>query len=155
SPFVQALSDSKGKGVDDMLDAKGMSFDKLRVPFRIERGIIDIGASKAQGPSLGLTFQGQVTQSMQQVNINGIIVPAYGLNSLFNKIPLVGDILLGGKDEGLFALTYRIEGPADNPKFTINPLSALAPGILRKIFEGRKGKVKQEDTPPATPTPSE
>ena len=155
SPFVQALSDSKGKGVDDMLDAKGMSFDKLRVPFRIERGIIDIGASKAQGPSLGLTFQGQVTQSMKQVNINGIIVPAFGLNSLFNKIPLVGDILLGGKDEGLFALTYRIEGPADNPKFTINPLSALAPGILRKIFEGRKGKVKQEDTPPATPTPSE
>jgi hypothetical protein len=34
----------------------------------------------------------------------------------------------------VFAATYKVEGDAKKTKITINPLSVLAPGILRKIF---------------------
>ena len=53
------------------------------------------------------------------------------------SIPLLG-ALFGGRDEGLFGITYRLFGPLDDPQFSMNPISALAPGIFRKIFEQRQ-----------------
>jgi hypothetical protein len=32
-------------------------------------------------------------------------------------------------------VTFKVEGTTDEPRFFINPLSAIAPGIFRKIFE--------------------
>ncbi len=34
----------------------------------------------------------------------------------------------------MFAISYRAKGALDDPKLTISPLSAIAPGILRKIL---------------------
>ena len=45
--------------------------------------------------------------------------------------PVVGEILFG---PGLFAARYSLKGPRANPEVAINPLSALAPGVLRNIF---------------------
>ena len=42
----------------------------------------------------------------------------------------------GLEGQGLFALTYRLSGPVDEPDIAINPLSALAPGVLRRILFG-------------------
>ena len=58
---------------------------------------------------------------------------------------IIGDILTGG--DALFAATYSMKGPSSNPKITMNPLSVLAPGFLRKIlFEGDvDAKVKKEE----------
>ena len=39
--------------------------------------------------------------------------------------------------EGLIGVTFKVEGPIDAPRVFVNPLSAVAPGILRKIFEYR------------------
>jgi hypothetical protein len=61
-------------------------------------------------------------------------VPAYGLNNMFSQVPVVGLILGGGRNEGLFAVNFRISGPASSPTLTVNPLSMVAPGFLRKFF---------------------
>jgi hypothetical protein len=42
--------------------------------------------------------------------------------------------LVGREGEGVFALTYGISGPIEEPVITVNPLSALAPGFLRNFF---------------------
>ena len=69
------------------------------------------------------------------VDLEGTVVPAYALNSLLGKIPIVGGLLSGGeKGSGLFAANFRMTGPQENPKVSVNPLSALAPGILRRVF---------------------
>ena len=34
----------------------------------------------------------------------------------------------------MFGISYRVHGPLSGPQLTINPLSAIAPGILRKIM---------------------
>jgi hypothetical protein len=53
--------------------------------------------------------------------------------------------LLGGRDgEGLVGVTFAVRGPLDQPQFLVNPLSILAPGFLREIFEFRS-----RELPPA------
>jgi hypothetical protein len=49
-------------------------------------------------------------------------------------VPFIGEYLVGGKDEGIFGIDYRAKGSLDNPDVSVNPLSALAPGALRKMF---------------------
>ncbi|WP_295814556.1 PAS domain S-box protein [uncultured Nitratireductor sp.] len=65
---------------------------------------------------------------------SGTVVPAYSLNRVLGKIPVSGSLLTGGENEGIFAATYKVEGPIEDPKIQVNPLSALAPGFLRTLF---------------------
>jgi len=61
-------------------------------------------------------------------------VPIYHSNSVISAIPLIGDILTGGEGGGLFAFTYTIRGSFADPSVSVNPLSVLAPGFLRRLF---------------------
>jgi hypothetical protein len=69
------------------------------------------------------------------IDIDGTIVPVYALNAAIGEVPILGDILTGGKGEGIFGLTYAVGGTMAQPRFQVNPVSAIAPGILRKFFE--------------------
>jgi hypothetical protein len=42
---------------------------------------------------------------------------------------------MGGDKEGLVGVTYEVVGKPGQPVLHVNPLSALAPGLFRKIFE--------------------
>ena len=68
-------------------------------------------------------------------SLSGTFVPLYGLNSFVSNIPLLGDILTSRKGEGIIGMTYTMEGTFAEPDISVNPLSALTPGILRRIFE--------------------
>jgi hypothetical protein len=68
------------------------------------------------------------------VHMRGTLVPLYGPNNLLGQIPVVG-LFMGGEKEGLFGITYEVVGRPGNPFLRINPISALTPGILRKVFE--------------------
>ncbi len=73
------------------------------------------------------------------MNLRGTLVPSYTLNSLLGNIPILGMLLTGGEGEGVFALTYRVRGSVESPTVSVNPLSVLAPGFLRRFvtaFEG-------------------
>ena len=52
-------------------------------------------------------------------------------------MPLFGPLLGNGRDRGLIGVTYRLRGNANKPTLNINPLSVVAPGIFRSIFEYR------------------
>ena len=59
-------------------------------------------------------------------------------------------LLGGGSDEGLFGINYRVRGPIDAPNVSVNPLSAIAPGILRKILGVMDGSTLGGDAPDET-----
>jgi hypothetical protein len=87
------------------------------------------------GAQVGFTLSGFVDNARDRTDIHGTFVPAYGLNNAFSQVPIVGLILGGGnRNEGLFAVDFRISGAATSPTLSVNPLSAVAPGILRKLF---------------------
>jgi len=105
---------------------------------------IQFADGRTSGASLGLTFEGSVNTATDTMALQGTAIPLSQLNSIVSKIPLVGDILTGGAaGSGIFAATYTMSGPSADPSVSVNPLSVLTPGILRRIlFEGSLGKTE-------------
>jgi hypothetical protein len=128
----------KGAGAE-ALKAESISFDEVEMPFIFQNGAIEVKPSRAYGPSMGVTIEGGIDLRYDSLILNGTIVPAYTLNSILRWMPVVGDLLMGGKGKGLFALTYKITGPVAAPKVDVNPLAVLAPGFLRGIVEAFEG----------------
>ena len=145
SALLTALSKKKSRGLDDMIDEGGLTFKRVILPYTLNGGVIEITNGKANGPAIGFTLEGQMDRQREMIHVNGVIVPVFALNSLLGKVPIVGTILTGGEGEGIFAVTYRVEGDLNDPEVTINPLMALAPGILRKMFEDPKGELPAEE----------
>jgi hypothetical protein len=93
-----------------------------------------------KGPTMGATIEGNIDYPGNQVRMSGTFIPMYGVNNVFGQIPLFGLFLGGGSNEGLFGVTYEVVGSPGQPVLRVNPISAMAPGVLRKIFEFNTGK---------------
>lgn len=112
----------------------GTRFDRLRMPFERRPGLFKLGESVVRGPSVGATIGGTIDFANRRMALEGTFIPAYLLNNLLSRVPVLGQILIGGQDEGLVALAFAVTGPTSDPQVTVNPLSVVTPGILRKIF---------------------
>lgn len=139
-------------GISDVLNGKeGISFDRLVLPFEIRDELVTFADARAVGSELGITGSGKVDLGNDLLEIEGTLVPAYTINSLVGKIPVIGEILTGAKGGGLFAASYKVTGPVDKPDISVNALSTLAPGFLRKLLgQGRtpdESEIEIPDTP--------
>jgi hypothetical protein len=112
-----------------------LSFKKLTLPFTSDNRFICIGEALVRGPELGASAAGLIRKSDGAIDIAGTITPAYALNAALGDIPLLGDIITGGKGQGIIGVTFAMGGTVDKPDFRMNPVSAVAPGFLRKFFE--------------------
>jgi hypothetical protein len=113
-----------------------VEFDHLDVPFSLGHGQVVLGESTINGPLLGARLNGKVDYNKQSVFLEGTYVPLYGLNSIPNSIPIIGEILSGGRTgDGLFGITFQVQGPMGRPQVLVNPLSMLTPGLFRQIWE--------------------
>jgi hypothetical protein len=135
------------------IDADLVRFSKLVADFRRTAGRVDFRDVAIWGPQVGFTLSGFLDFGRDRTDISGTFIPAFGLNNVFSQVPIVGLILGGGYNEGLFAVEFRVSGPASGPTLTVNPLSAVAPGILRKFFFWAmpSGDSPAAGVPPAAP----
>ncbi|WP_291855322.1 DUF3971 domain-containing protein [Bradyrhizobium sp.] len=118
----------------------GVSFSALRAEFTRQSGQLTIRDGVVKGPTIGATIEGSIDYVGNAVRMSGTFVPMYGLNNIFGQIPIVGLFLGGGSNEGLIGVTYEVVGTPGQPVLRVNPISAMAPGVLRKIFEFNTGK---------------
>jgi Protein of unknown function len=118
----------------------GVSFSRVRAEFTRQNGQLTIREGVVKGPMIGGTIEGSIDYPGNQVRMSGTFVPMYGLNNMFGQIPIVGLFLGGGSNEGLIGVTYEVVGTPGQPVLRVNPISAMAPGVLRKIFEFGTGK---------------
>jgi hypothetical protein len=114
-----------------------IGFDQLRAPFAVGNGEFLLNDAYVNGPQLGATMRGKVNFKTQTVNLGGTYVPLYGLNSALGAIPILGGIFVGREGEGVVGITFAIQGKLDEPNVLVNPISIVAPGIFRQIFEFR------------------
>jgi hypothetical protein len=110
-------------------------FDRAVAQFRRTDRVIVIEDALVSGASVGATFSGRYDLPTAHITMTGTYLPAYAFNNLFGQIPVLGMIMGGGLREGLIGVTFKIDGPIAQPQVFFNPLSAIAPGIFRKIFE--------------------
>ncbi|WP_430707684.1 DUF3971 domain-containing protein [Nitrobacter hamburgensis] len=118
----------------------GISFSRLRAEFTRQNGQLTVREGVVKGPTIGATIEGHIDFPGNQVRMSGTFVPMYGLNNIFGQLPIVGLFLGGGSNEGLIGVTYEVVGTPGQPQLRVNPISAMAPGVLRKIFEFQTGK---------------
>ena len=111
-----------------------IDFSNMRLEFTRMPGKVGLREGVVRGPLLGGTIDGMVDYGHDEVHLRGTLVPLYGPNNLLGQLPLLG-LFMGGEKEGLFGVTYEVVGKPGNPVLRINPISALAPGLLRKVFE--------------------
>lgn len=134
--LARLLSVAALTGILDALTGEGIAFRTLEAPFTYHEDVVTITDFRAYGPSLGLTADGTVNLETDEMTVTGTLVPAYALNSLLGRLPVVGGLLSGFEEGGgVFAATYAMNGPVNDPRIRVNPLSALAPGILRRFFD--------------------
>jgi len=107
----------------------------LRAEFARQNGQLTIRDGVVKGPVIGATIEGSIDYVGNDVRMSGTFVPLYGLNNVFGQIPVLGLFLGGGSNEGLIGVTYEVVGTPDQPVLRVNPISAMAPGVLRKVFE--------------------
>ncbi|HEY5339305.1 MAG TPA: AsmA-like C-terminal domain-containing protein, partial [Rhizomicrobium sp.] len=139
-------------GIADLMRGDGITIRKLEVPFRAQNDYITVHDARAAGPAVGITADGFIDRANSQIALKGTLAPAYGLNSFLGNIPLLGNVLVSKQGEGVFGMTYSASGSADQPNISVNPLSALAPGIFRRIFEGSTPVAPQPPTQPQANT---
>ncbi|WP_065753944.1 DUF3971 domain-containing protein [Bradyrhizobium paxllaeri] len=118
----------------------GISFSALRAEFTRQSGQLAIRDGVVKGPTIGATIEGSIDYVGNAVRMSGTFVPMYGLNNMFGQIPVLGLFLGGGSNEGLIGVTYEVVGTPGQPVLRVNPISAVMPGVLRKIFEFNTGK---------------
>jgi hypothetical protein len=114
-----------------------IEFSQARADFTRVPGRMTVKEGVLRGPIIGATVEGNIDYNRDQVQMRGTLVPLYGLNNMFGQIPIVGLFLGGGNNEGMFGITYEVSGPTGTPRTMVNPISAIAPGVLRKFFEFR------------------
>ncbi len=146
-PVVQeVLSDvpgSRGKGTGRYKKQHlRFQFDQMRVPFSVGYGQFVLHDSYINGPAFGATMRGKVDVLRQVVQLGGTYVPLYGLNAAFGAFPIIGDLLVGRRGEGVLGITFAVSGSLSDPQVIVNPISAVAPGIFRQIFEFYQAPLK-------------
>jgi hypothetical protein len=160
APFLtQILSLASLRGLADTLSGEGVMFSRIDIPMKVQGGRYVVTGAKAQGPALGLTANGFVDMTTQAIEIDGVLVPSFGMNSALGGIPIIGDLVVGRDGEGIFSLTYSVRGTLEKANVSVNPLSALAPGVIRRIFENpsdtkipeAKPRSADEPIPPELP----
>lgn len=129
-PAIGATTYGQRKVVREVFE-----FDRMRLPFNVGYGQFAIEDSYLRGPLLGATLRGKVDYTTQKVNLGGTYIPLQGLNNALGGIPVLGQILSGPRGEGIFGITFAVEGSMSNPQVIVNPLSMVAPGIFREMFQ--------------------
>ncbi|WP_413988298.1 DUF3971 domain-containing protein [Labrys okinawensis] len=136
--YRTTLRNSGKASADLAVNSNSAQFTRLQLSFTRTASRIGILDSVVWGPDVGVSLSGDIDYGADRVGLIGTFVPAYALNNIFGKIPILGEILAGGKYGGVFAINFKVAGKASAPVLTVNPLSAIAPGFLRKIFEFQK-----------------
>ena len=137
-PAMARLLSSVGSltGLAETLNGEGIGFQSLDAQLVYANDRVSFTEGRMAGPSLGLTGAGSYNLARDNLDIDGVLAPSPGLNlSVLGNVPVLGDLLVSRRGEGVFGMTYAINGHAGAPRVSVNPVSALTPGILRRIFE--------------------
>jgi hypothetical protein len=122
-------------GIAGALGGRGIAFDSVTADLEYRDPTIRVRHGRAKGSTLRLLTDGTLDQETRTVAFHGTLVPSYyGLNALPARVPLVGGLMTGRKEEGVLVVEFDVSGPFDAPRATVRPLRSVAPGLLRDLF---------------------
>ena len=123
------------QGIADLLTGEGIRFTDFEMKFSNKNDLMRIEELYAIGPAISILMEGYI-ESDDLVSLRGTMVPATTINRTISSIPLLGDILVGKKvGEGVFGVSFKIKGPPNKLKTTVNPVKTLTPRFITRTLE--------------------
>ena len=123
------------QGIADLLTGEGIRFTDFEMKFTSQNSLMEIEEIYAIGPAISILIDGYI-EKKKITSLRGTLVPATTINRTISSIPLIGDILVGKKvGEGVFGVSFKIKGPPDNLKTTVNPIKTLTPRFITRTLE--------------------
>ncbi|WP_419730167.1 AsmA-like C-terminal region-containing protein [Lichenicola sp.] len=111
-----------------------LAVDRLVAPFTLNDQVVTLTDAQAHSAALGVTLHGPIDLKRRSLDLKGTVVPAWAVNQLPGRLPVVGHLFSPEKGGGLLAATLSIKGKLSAPDVHVNALAALAPGILRRLL---------------------
>ena len=118
-----------------MAQREVIQFDRMKIPFSVGYGQFVIENAYLRGPVLGVSLVGKADFKLQTLNLGGTYIPLQGLNNVLGDVPILGALVSGTKGDGVFGITFAVQGPMAQPQVLVNPLSLLAPSFTREFFQ--------------------
>ena len=107
--------------------------------FKTKNNLTEIDELYALGQAISLMMEGYIEKD-RVTSLRGTLVPATTINKTISKIPLLGNILVGSKTgEGVFGVSFKIKGPPNDLKSSVNPIKTLTPRFITRTLEIIKG----------------
>ena len=131
--IINSLSILSFSGIESILTGEGVSFDSGEVEIYVKDNIFNFDPLLLTSSSLGIRARGRLNLDNQEINLIGSVAPIKIISQIISVVPAVGELITGLKKDGLFAGQFKMIGPVNDPKVSLNALS-FAPGILREIF---------------------
>ena len=132
--IARIISLASFSGLSSALSGQGVPVTRLVVPFRLQSEVMTIEQARLVGSDIGARADGTIDLGRDRLAITGTVAPAYTVNRIIGRIPIIGQILSGSRSEAALAATFSVSGPMAQPQISVNPLAALVPGMIRDLF---------------------
>ena len=130
---VRAFSVLAPAGLVGLVQGEGTGFAWGEAEIQKRDQKINLTKVTGRGQAVSVAFVGQYDRETREVDVSGNLVPASFLSQIIGVIPLVGEILTGVDNAGLFVTQFSLKGGIDDPDASVTPAS-IVPGVLRDLF---------------------
>ncbi len=117
---------------------EGLSYDYLGGDFKIIKGVVDTDNLEMKSSQINMNVVGQANLVQDSIKAQVKAMPLQMLDKAIKAIPLLGQILSGGKKGGVIETYFKVHGKLSNPKFTLQAHRSLTekPGsILNELLK--------------------
>jgi hypothetical protein len=133
--FAKLLSLASLQGIADLLTGEGIRFTDFEMKFSKKKQLTTIDEMYAIGPAVSILMDGYL-ESKKLTSLRGTMVPATTINRTIASIPVLGNILIGKKTgEGVFGVSFKVKGPPNDLKVSVNPIKTLTPRFITRTLE--------------------
>ena len=123
------------EGLTQKLKDGGIIFKDFDANYKLSNKKLTLVDSLLKGSELGIQFDSVIGMQDDYFMMNGSIIPAYTINTLLTKFPIVGDIITAGSPEdGLIGANFRVEKIEGKYEVFYNPISVFVPNIIKNFL---------------------
>jgi len=112
----------------------GLNYESVGGDFKIVKGLVNTKNFEMKSPQINLQVVGEANLGTDTVNAQIKAMPLQMLDKTIKAIPLLGQILTGGKKGGVIETYFKVDGKLSEPNVTAQAHRSLTekPGQILK-----------------------
>ena len=131
---LRAFSVLSLAGLYSLVEGDGTAFQRGHAVLETRGPIVKISSMKASGEAVGVMMIGVFDRTTKKIDVSGNLVPVNQISKIIGGLPLLGDLITGIDKSGIFVSQFRVTGTSDDMKTSVNPVTSVAPGLVRDLF---------------------